>query len=193
MSCDLVTDSINFSSQYNKDDQNPPKTNYSEKSKEENKNDNYLYIASLNVRTLLKDRRLLELNHAINEIKWDIIGLCETRRENEKIEEFENFILYHTTGTKGKNGVGFLIKKSLKNSIISFKSYSDRIAAIEIRISDKEIWTIVQVYVPTESYSMDDMEIFYHTLDTVLDSIHTKNLILMGDFSYILTCVIINS
>lgn len=45
-------------------------------------------MATLNVRTLLKDFRLEELEHAIKAIKWDIIGL----RSGGEIREYNDYI-----------------------------------------------------------------------------------------------------
>ncbi|KOB70891.1 Endonuclease-reverse transcriptase [Operophtera brumata] len=77
----------------------------------------HLHVTCLNVRTLLQDSRISELCYAIKDLNWDIIGLSETRRATETIEEYEDFILYHSKGSNGRNGVGFLIRKSWKRDI----------------------------------------------------------------------------
>ncbi|XP_052750861.1 uncharacterized protein LOC128200685 [Galleria mellonella] len=59
-----------------------------------NRNYNKIHIATLNVRTLMSDSRLEELEEAITRIKWDIIGLCEVRRIGEEIREYEKYIFY---------------------------------------------------------------------------------------------------
>ena len=38
-----------------------------------------IYIATYNIRSLSSEERLLELEEELKEIKWDIIGLAETR------------------------------------------------------------------------------------------------------------------
>ncbi|XP_045446920.1 uncharacterized protein LOC123655128 [Melitaea cinxia] len=111
------------------------------------------------------------------------LRLCETRREKETIEEHTDFILFHTPGTKGRNGVGFLIKKYLKNDILNIKSFSDRVALLEIQTSHNSTWSFVQLYAPTEQSTKEDIEYFYKTVQSALDSIHTKNVILLGDFN----------
>lgn len=143
----------------------------------------YLYISCLNVRTLLQDSRITELSCAIKETKWDVIGLCETRRDMEKIEEYNDFILYHSPGSNGRNGVGFFIKKALKTNIVSFQSFSDRVAMMEIRTSENIHWSFLQIYAPTETYTIEAVNSFYHTVDQALQSVKTKNIILMGDFN----------
>lgn len=141
------------------------------------------FVASLNVRTLLQDSRITELTYAIKSINWDIIGLCETRRGKETTAEYDEFILYHSTSTNGRNGVGFLIKKYLKNQIISLTTYSNRIAALEIELEENTIWTLLQVYLPTEKCKNEDLDDFYSDLEKAMESVNTKNLIMMGDFN----------
>lgn len=127
------------------------------------------FVASLNVRTLLQDSRITELTYAIKSINWDIIGLCETRRGKETTAEYDEFILYHSTSTNGRNGVGFLIKKYLKNQIISLTTYSNRIAALEIELEEKTIWTLLQVYLPTEKCKNEDLDDFYSDLEKAME------------------------
>lgn len=107
-----------------------------------NKQSQNLYVTSLNVKTLLSDSRIVELSHAVKSLKWDVMGVCETRRENESIEEYSEFILYHTSALNGRNGVGFLVKKYLRNNIISFRAFSDRVATLEIQTSESSIWSV---------------------------------------------------
>ncbi|KAF9412452.1 hypothetical protein HW555_009055 [Spodoptera exigua] len=86
-------------------DQNPlEKTYYTDNNSEYNK----LYIATYNVRTLLSYSRLLELSDALKDINYDVIGLSETRRFGNSIEEHEDFILYYMGQTPGLYGVGFI-------------------------------------------------------------------------------------
>ncbi|KOB77546.1 Endonuclease-reverse transcriptase [Operophtera brumata] len=143
----------------------------------------HLHVTCLNVRTLLQDSRISELCYAIKDLNWDIIGLSETRRATETIEEYEDFILYHSKGSNERNGVGFLIRKSWKRYIVSLNSFSDRVAVLEIKIYQNTLWTIIQIYAPTESYKAEDLDLFYQAVEEALDSTNTKNLILMGDFN----------
>ncbi|XP_073957407.1 uncharacterized protein [Choristoneura fumiferana] len=106
------------------------------------------------------------------------------RRIDEKIEEHKNYILYHKGETAGQRGVGFLIKKSLKENILELIGLSDRLAILNIKLSGyTKIWTIIQVYAPTESSGKKDIEEFYNNLSDTLRKYDNNNLIIMGDFN----------
>lgn len=120
-------------------DQNPPNRTATHK-----ETPDYLFVASLNVRTLLSDSIITEINYAIKELKWDVIGICEVRRQKQIIAEYPGFILCHSEATNGKYGVGFLIKKHLK------KKHS-----------------------PTEACSEDDLLQFYETIEIAIDEQRT--------------------
>ncbi|PZC72845.1 hypothetical protein B5X24_HaOG210520 [Helicoverpa armigera] len=147
------------------------------------KRNNNLYVATLNVRTLLKDFRLEELEHAIKAIKWDIIGLCEVRRSGEEIREYNDYIFYHFGEKQGIYGIGFVVKKYLKNNIISFEGITERIAILNIQLPGlKQLSSIIQVHAPGEKDSKTAKDIFYNDLTRAMQSVN-KHILLVGDFN----------
>lgn len=129
------------------------------------------------------DQRLLELETALDSIKWDVIGLGEVRRMGEQIEEYDNYIFYYKGETKGLYGVGFLIKKHLKKYIVEFNGVSERIAMLRIKLPGyKYDWTIIQVYAPTEAADDTTKDDFYELLSKTLENT-SKHVIVMGDFN----------
>ncbi|XP_050681551.1 E3 ubiquitin-protein ligase PDZRN3-B-like isoform X2 [Leptidea sinapis] len=83
-------------------DQNPP-----------SKEKELLKIYTYNLRSLSSVERLLELTNALQSINCDIIILAEVRRLGCSIEEYQEYIFCYRGKTKGKHGVGFLVKKDL--------------------------------------------------------------------------------
>ncbi|CAH0716463.1 unnamed protein product, partial [Brenthis ino] len=155
------------------------KNNTSIKTKPKSK----LYIATLNCLTLRTEERLTELELALSNIKWDVLGLSEVRRLGESIEDRKEYILYYKGETKGNYGVGFMIKKHLERNIEEFKGISDRIAVLNLNLpSYKNKWSIIQIYAPTEQYEESAKDLFYEQLTSVLQQSH-KNLMLIGDFN----------
>ena len=48
-------------------------------------------------------------------------------------------------------GVGFIVNKNITGNVTSFKSVSDRLAQLTIRINGKYHLNIIQAYLPTSS------------------------------------------
>ncbi|XP_045446676.1 uncharacterized protein LOC123654859 [Melitaea cinxia] len=144
---------------------------------------NNIHIATLNTLSLRTAEKLLELEIALGNIKWDILGMREVRRKENCIEEYDNYILYYIGETKGHYGLGFMVKKYLKKQIIEFKGISERIALLNIQLQGyKNTWAIVQIYAPTEAVDETIKDKFYNQLTTTLGTAH-KNVIVMGDFN----------
>ncbi|GBP00087.1 Probable RNA-directed DNA polymerase from transposon X-element [Eumeta japonica] len=115
------------------------------------RNESKLYIATLNTRTLRTPESLSELEESSKDLKWDILGICELRRTGEYIEEHQDFVLFNKRDIEGQGGVGFIVKKYLKEHIIEFIGINDRTPILDIILpSFKKTWTIIQVYAPTE-------------------------------------------
>lgn len=143
-----------------------------------------LYICTLNTRTLRTPESLHELEIAISNIKWDILGISEMRRIGEGIEEREHYILFHKGEVAGQRGVGFMIKSTLKSSIIGFEGISDRIAVIHIKLTKyAKTLTVIQIYSPTEQATRTDIETFYERLSEVTEKYAENHVVLMGDFN----------
>ncbi|CAH2105071.1 unnamed protein product [Euphydryas editha] len=103
------------------------------------------------------------------------------RKVGHCIDEYDDFMLCNSGQTKGRYGVGFIIKKYLKPCVINFIGLSDRVALLDIDINDTPI-TIIQVYAPTEESEEVEIESFYETLHRAHAN-SSKYTIVMGDFN----------
>lgn len=149
-------------------------TNYS-------KNSNYLHIGTYNIRSLVAADRQNQLEHSLEHINWDIIGLSEVKKEGTHIIEKDKYILMYTGDKGGKNGIGFIIKKYLQKNIINFTPISDRVARLDILIERQEI-SLIQVYAPTLKAKDSDIDLFYNNILQALDNTSTCTFV-MGDFN----------
>ena len=148
------------------------------------KSNEQLYIATLNTRTLRTPESLVELELALKDIKWDILGICEMRRAHETIEERSGYILFSKGEEGGQRGVGFLIKTYLRKHVKDLIGVSDRIAILNISIpSYKKNWSIIQVYAPTEKADRLELQDFYDKLTEALTTCSNNYIILMGDLN----------
>ena len=144
-----------------------------------------LKIATYNVRTLLKDEHVQELEDELkeNNMKWDVIGLGEVRRREESFTTLQSgHLMYHSEANNGQAGVGFLVNKKWKDNITRVSSGNSRVAKVVLRITDIYQLKIVEVYAPKTSHSDEETDNFYNTIDKILEK-QTHYTIVMGDFN----------
>ena len=85
-----------------------------------------LKIATYNVRTLLKDEHVQELEEELkeNNRKGNVIGLGEVRRKEESFRTLQRgHLLYKSEANNGQAGVGFLVNKKWKYDLWEFQGY----------------------------------------------------------------------
>ena len=125
-----------------------------------------LNICTYNVRTLLGEDRLRELINALEAIKWDILGLCETRMKGENFRVPNNGHALFTIGHENQSihGVGILVHKHLVGNIKSTHKGNERIAQLILRINKRYNLCITQAYAPTSNSTIEEAEDFYQAL-----------------------------
>ena len=106
-------------------------------------------------------------------IKWDIIGICETRSSSEFCSTWkENGHEVHIGAGFGQHlvgGVGFIINKKIAKQVIEVKICSSRIATLKIDIGKKQPLLIVQIYAPHSGYDEDEISMFYEEAELQLE------------------------
>ena len=90
-----------------------------------------LNVCTYNVRTLRTEDDLHRLIDEVEQIKRDIIGLCETCRKREGLSEIRGGYWVYEIGKTEDNlsakGPAFLIHPKIKECAIDFKTYSNRV------------------------------------------------------------------
>ena len=144
-----------------------------------------LKIATYNVRTLLKDEHVQELEDELkeNNMKWDVIGLGEVRRKEESFTTLQiGHLLYHSEANNGQAGVGFLINKKWKdnnyNKSILWAFHSGRTNPTH----NRQIPTEDRSSICANDISDEEIDNFYNTIDKILEK-QTHYTIVMGDFN----------
>lgn len=150
------------------------------------------YIATFNVNSLLKTGKLKHLTDTLKNHKILITALQETRYIDENNFDSEGFRIYK--GKVGKRimkntphlGTGFIINKTILDSIINFESLSERLSTLTFKSANK-VYTIVNAHAPINEdnrKNKEKVELFWEQLDDVVQKISEKhNILLVGDFN----------
>jgi len=106
-------------------------------------------IATWNVRSLLQDGKTQNLALEAERLNIDILGVSESRfKGSGDINVMNRWLLYSGNENDSVNGVGFLVKKEVKNSISNIVRVSDRIIMLQLNTKHTKL-NIIQVYAPT--------------------------------------------
>ena len=148
-------------------------------------------VASFNARTLAIKGRLDELAENAKTHNLDIIAVQEHRfchiSDPLKYHNVGQYQLVTSSATKNSSnatvgGVGFLLSSKASNNLISVESISSRIMIIELEGNPKI--TLICAYSPHNSSPEHEVEEFYDTLRSTLDSVPPHNfLAILGDFN----------
>ena len=116
-------------------------------------------------------------------MKWDVIGLGEVRRKEDRFTTLQSgHLLYHSDANNEQAGVGFLVNKKWKDNITRVSPGNSRVEELVLRITDRYQLNIVQAYAPTTSHSVEETDDVYNTIDKILEK-QTHYTIVMGDFN----------
>ena len=142
-------------------------------------------IGTWNVRSLRQSGKVEMLVEELDHLKWNILGIAEMRWKGvgEGTTEAGHKIWFCGDEKKNVHGVGFLVNKNTKNSIIECMPVNERIIAIRVAGTPLNM-TIVQVYAPTSECSEEVIDDFYEELEKLLRTVSRKDiLVVQGDFN----------
>lgn len=86
------------------------------------KNSSYptkLHIATYKIRTLKSPERLIRLEEKLSEVKWDILGLCETRLAGEKCTTLESGHVMYQNNKENNTHTGGVASNKQDNKTFS--------------------------------------------------------------------------
>ncbi|EYC14088.1 hypothetical protein Y032_0042g710 [Ancylostoma ceylanicum] len=115
-------------------------------------------------------------------IRYDVIGLTETRRHrplNATFDTGEELFLGFCD-SRGVGGVGVLVNTNLAMNIDSFEQLTTRRLR---RCRSTPAVTVFIAYAPTSSYDEDEIEAFYMDLEKFYREDHTFYKVIVGDFN----------
>jgi len=118
-----------------------------------------------NCRNLVCEERLSELENALEDIRWGIVGLSEIRRKGAMLMQRKKGNYFHFYGESvGQKEIGFYIKKKLWDKGREVEGIFDRIGLVKLEIEEEVLLTIVQIYAPTLSAIAKEKEEFWQEL-----------------------------
>ncbi|KAK3798509.1 hypothetical protein RRG08_063518 [Elysia crispata] len=144
-----------------------------------------LHIATYNTRTLALQDDLDHLQEKLEDFKWNVIGLCETKRKGEGLMELSDGTWIYDAGKTEESpetkGMAFLVRKNFKDYIEGFCKHSDRVISCKVKLQEGSL-QIIQVYAPTTDYDDEEAEKFYEDLENAIEK-KCANTVIMGDFN----------
>ena len=143
-------------------------------------------ICTYNARMLASEAVIEDLMMQAKKIKYDVIGLTETRRRHplNAVYETEEELFLGTCDSKSVGGVGVLVNTSMAQNIDSFEQLTTRIGRLRMRrCGPTPALTIFVVYAPTSSYEEEEVEVFYMDLEKFYREDHAFCKVITGDFN----------
>ncbi|KAK6740639.1 hypothetical protein RB195_008854 [Necator americanus] len=143
-------------------------------------------ICTYNARTLASEAAIKDLMVQAKKIKYDVIGLTETRRRHSLNAVFETGeeLFLGTCDSRGVGGVGVLVNTSMAQNIDSFEQLTTRIGRLRMRrCGPTPALTIFVAYAPTSSYEEEEVEAFYMDLEKFYREDHAFYKVIIGDFN----------
>ena len=140
-------------------------------------------IGTWNVRSI--NGKEIELVEEIKKYKIDLLGITETKKKGQFYETVGNYKIIYSGVNKterAKAGVGIVIKEDLyKDS--DYRYINERLIELDIELKERMLKIIV-AYGPNESDPKEEREIFYSTLQTIIDSAKTnQEIMILGDLN----------
>ena len=90
---------------------------------------------------------------------------------------------YYKSGDTCHRGVGFIVNKNIAGNVTSFKSVSDRLAQLTIRINGKYHLNIIQAYLSTSSHDDQEVKNVYEDIGNLIINSEAHYNVIMGDFN----------
>uniref|UniRef100_A0A0K0DRN8 Endo/exonuclease/phosphatase domain-containing protein n=1 Tax=Angiostrongylus cantonensis TaxID=6313 RepID=A0A0K0DRN8_ANGCA len=142
-------------------------------------------ICTYNARTLASESSIEDLLMQAGMIKYDVIGLAETRRRNpfKAVYDTGKELFLGTCDIKGVGGAVVLVNSSLSMNIDSFKHLTARIGRLRLkRRGSTPALTIFFVYASTSNCDEEEVEAFCMDWEKFYREDRTFFKVIIGDF-----------
>src|ERR1700744_217620 len=100
---------------------------------------------------------MLEMELALEKIKWDVVGVSEVRKPGEECLKLQSGHTLYYRGSDSQSfihGVGLFINKRWSNHITHTKSISDRVIYVYLKINSKYSIKVIQAHTHIHPHMM---------------------------------------
>uniref|UniRef100_A0A1S3X3C6 Craniofacial development protein 2-like n=1 Tax=Nicotiana tabacum TaxID=4097 RepID=A0A1S3X3C6_TOBAC len=140
-----------------------------------------LRIESWNIGTLTG--KSIELAKILQKRKVNIACVQETRWAGSKERNADGYKLWYSGVVRSKNGVGILVDRDLRGSVVEVRRVNNRLIFIKLVIGECTL-NVVSAYMPQTGLDEEVKRRFWEGLDEIVRSIPlTERLFIGGDFS----------
>jgi exonuclease III len=125
--------------------------------------------------------KLRELVDAAIKRRVNILCVQETKWKGQKAKEVEDtgFKLWYTGTTSGRNGVGILIDRSLKDGVVDVRRQGDRIILVRLVVGDSAL-NVISAYAPQVGLSEGTKRQFWEDLDSMVSTVPIGEKLFIG-------------
>ncbi|CAE1276475.1 unnamed protein product [Acanthosepion pharaonis] len=139
---------------------------------------------SENPQDISDSRKTAVINDELKKLHMDIAILQERHLADSGslTKDYTFFWQGKSSDEPRQHGVGFAMRTSLLNTVKPSSNGSERLLTLRLKITAGSV-SLVSVYFPTLSVTLDTKDEFCDKLATTISSIPRKELVLLGDFN----------
>ncbi|KAL5268053.1 hypothetical protein ACHWQZ_G004934 [Mnemiopsis leidyi] len=146
-----------------------------------------LCISTWNVTSLVSNSsKLYQLEKSFDEYGLELLGVTETHMPGSGNQTLGNGAVLMFSGRADgvrRSGVGIILSKKMKNSLISYTPVSDRVMTARLHSKHINI-SVTVVYAPTEDAEPGTKDAFYWELNDVQSELPAHDIkLVLGDFN----------
>ncbi|XP_009772709.1 uncharacterized protein [Nicotiana sylvestris] len=140
-----------------------------------------LRIGSWNVGTLTG--KSIELAKILQKRRVNIAYVQETRWVGSRAKDADGYKLWYSGVQRGKNGVGILVDRELRDSVVEVRRVNDRLMTIKLVVREYTL-NVVSAYAPHTGLDEEVKRCFWEGLDEIVRQVpHAEKLFIGGDFN----------
>ena len=114
--------------------------------------------------------KLKNLKMEMQKNEVSVLGVSEVRWTGKGELRSGDYKVNYSGGECAERGVAKVVHKSIVRSVVKKIVCNDRINAIKLKAEPVNI-LLMQLYMPTSEYEDDEVEIFYDTIEEILEEV----------------------